>query len=81
MYRANSGLPMDYPSKRPHQVLGLEINEYAQQLAQIATWSNHRFSRYAPDGVSLHGADSERSHAPARSHPFTDRYFHALSAF
>jgi len=37
-YRANAGLPMGYPLVRPHQVLGLEINEYAQQLAQVAVW-------------------------------------------
>jgi len=32
-YRANNGLPMGFPSIRPHQVMGLEINAYAQQLA------------------------------------------------
>jgi len=37
-YRANAGLPMGYPLVRPHQVMGLEINEYAQQLAQVAIW-------------------------------------------
>lgn len=33
-----AGLPMGIPAVRPHQVLGLEINEYAQQLAQVAVW-------------------------------------------
>jgi hypothetical protein len=33
-----AGLPMGFPSVRPHQVLGLEINHYAQQLAQVAVW-------------------------------------------
>jgi len=33
-----AGLPIGFPSVRPHQVLGLEINEYAQQLAQVAVW-------------------------------------------
>jgi len=37
-YRANAGLPMGYPLVRPNQVMGLEINEYAQQLAQVAIW-------------------------------------------
>ena len=33
-----AGLPIGFPSVRPHQVLGLEINAYAQQLAQVAVW-------------------------------------------
>ena len=33
-----AGLPMGIPAVRPHQVLGLEINAYAQQLAQVAVW-------------------------------------------
>jgi len=37
-YRANNGLPMGLPLIRPTQVLGLEINEYAQELAQVAVW-------------------------------------------
>ena len=37
-YRANNGLPMGLPLIRPTQVLGLEINEYAQELAQVAIW-------------------------------------------
>jgi type II restriction/modification system DNA methylase subunit YeeA len=37
-YRATNGLPMGFPAVRPHQVMGLEINEYAQQLAQVAIW-------------------------------------------
>jgi type II restriction/modification system DNA methylase subunit YeeA len=37
-YRANAGLPMGIPAIRPHQVLGLEINEYAHELAQVAIW-------------------------------------------
>ncbi len=35
-YRAKNGLPMGLPLIRPTQVLGLEINEYAQELAQVA---------------------------------------------
>jgi hypothetical protein len=37
-YRANAGLPLGIPAIRPHQVLGLEINEYAHELAQVAIW-------------------------------------------
>jgi hypothetical protein len=33
-----AGLPMGLPSVRPRQVLGLEINDYAQQLAQVVVW-------------------------------------------
>lgn len=33
-----AGLPIGYPAVRPDQVLGLEINAYAQQLAQVAVW-------------------------------------------
>lgn len=37
-YGANQGLPLGAPSIRPSQVLGLEINEYAQELAQVVIW-------------------------------------------
>jgi type II restriction/modification system DNA methylase subunit YeeA len=32
------GLPMGFPSVRPVQVTGLEINAYAQELAQVVIW-------------------------------------------
>ena len=32
------GLPMGYPTVRPKQVTGMEINEYAQELAQVVIW-------------------------------------------
>lgn len=37
-YRAKAGFPLGFPSIDPRQVLGLEINEYAQELAQVAIW-------------------------------------------
>ncbi|MGC4192862.1 MAG: hypothetical protein QM589_17085 [Thermomicrobiales bacterium] len=37
-YAANQGLPIAAPSIRPTQVVGLEINDYAQQLAQVVIW-------------------------------------------
>ncbi|CAN5162616.1 hypothetical protein BH24GEM2_BH24GEM2_14060 [soil metagenome] len=35
---AEAGLPMGFPKVGPHQVLGLEINAYAQELAQVVIW-------------------------------------------
>ncbi|MGC4108309.1 MAG: hypothetical protein QM753_18465 [Thermomicrobiales bacterium] len=37
-YGANQGLPLGAPAIRPTQVMGLEINDYAQQLAQVGIW-------------------------------------------
>ena len=30
--------PLGYPQVSPRQVMGIEINEYAQELAQVAIW-------------------------------------------
>jgi type II restriction/modification system DNA methylase subunit YeeA len=35
---AEAGLPMGFPKVGPEQVLGLEINAYAQELAQVVIW-------------------------------------------
>jgi len=37
-YGASQGLPYGTPSIRPSQVMGLEINEYAHELAQVVIW-------------------------------------------
>lgn len=37
-YGAASGLPLGYPTIRPTQVIGLEINDYARELAQVVIW-------------------------------------------
>ena len=38
LYGFDNGLPMGFPAVGPRQVLGLEINEYARELAQVAIW-------------------------------------------
>ncbi len=39
LYRATHAVsPLGFPEVRPEQMLGLEINDYAQQLAQVAIW-------------------------------------------
>ncbi|HEV2073340.1 MAG TPA: DNA methyltransferase [Thermomicrobiales bacterium] len=38
LYRAMAGFPLGFPEISPQQVLGMEINEYAQELAQVAIW-------------------------------------------
>jgi type II restriction/modification system DNA methylase subunit YeeA len=38
IYGFDNGLPMGIPAVGPRQVLGLEINEYARELAQVAIW-------------------------------------------
>ncbi|MGB3307382.1 MAG: DNA methyltransferase [Thermomicrobiales bacterium] len=38
LYRAKAGFPLGFPTISPRQVMGLEINEYAQELAQVAIW-------------------------------------------
>lgn len=38
LYGFDNGLPMGIPAVGPRQVLGLEINEYARELAQVAIW-------------------------------------------
>lgn len=37
-YGATNGLPMGFPTIRPAQLHGLEINEYARELAQVVIW-------------------------------------------
>jgi hypothetical protein len=39
LYRATAAIaPLGFPEISPRQVLGVEINEYAQELAQVAIW-------------------------------------------
>lgn len=38
LYGFDNGLPMGIPAVSPRQVLGLEINAYARELAQVAIW-------------------------------------------
>jgi hypothetical protein len=37
-YGATNGLPMGFPTVRPSQLAGLEINDYARELAQTVIW-------------------------------------------
>ncbi len=37
-YGAEAGLPIGIPNIRPHQLLGLEIDPLARELAQVAIW-------------------------------------------
>jgi len=37
-YGATNGLPLGLPTIRTTQVMGLEINEYARELAQVVIW-------------------------------------------
>ena len=37
-YAATNGIPAPFPSVEPHQVLGIEINRYARELAQVVVW-------------------------------------------
>jgi type II restriction/modification system DNA methylase subunit YeeA len=34
----NAAVPLGFPFVHPSQVMGIEINEYAQELAQVAIW-------------------------------------------
>lgn len=38
VYGATGGLPLGYPRVDPGQLHGLEINEYARELAQVVVW-------------------------------------------
>jgi len=37
-YGGTNGLPIGLPTIRPTQLLGLEVNEYARELAQVVIW-------------------------------------------
>ncbi len=37
-YAATNGIPAPFPTVLPHQVLGIEINRYARELAQVVVW-------------------------------------------
>lgn len=38
VYGATNGLSLGYPLVSPRQLLGLEVNEYAKELAQVVVW-------------------------------------------